>query len=412
MDASIGEGANDSGDRRMEGPAVRLTAMAIGALLILGAVIGYALTRTTPWKRTGPPITVSGWAPYWQMDSARASFTANSALFSDVSMFAYNTSGAGSVQPYAGLDPNAPLVFKRDARQAGVQFTASIIDATKPREMAAILADPATRATHVRTIVQFVTEAGFAGVDLDYENFAFNDGRDTWASTRPNWVAFLTELAAALHSQSKTLTVSVPPVYDAGRTESSGYWVYDYAAMGQVVDHIRVMAYDYSTATAGPIAPLDWVATLVKAAKSMVPVGKLVLGVGVYGYDWPVTTVGVCPAENTPRRKNLSGKSAAALATTKGVVPLWDPVRAERTFSYVEQLSGSDAAGKSVACTVNRTVWYADSQAVYERAWLAERQDLSGVTLWSLGSEDKLTWTAIASARAHVRGWTPANPSG
>ena len=168
MDDSVGARADQTGGLPSRGPAARLLAMTLGALLILGAVIGYALTRTTPWKRTGPPITVSGWSPYWQMDSALASFTANTAMFSDVSMFAYNATGAGSVQAYPGLDPNAPLVFKRYARQAGVAFTASIIDATKPREMAAILADPTTRATHVRTLVQFAIDGGFDGIDLDY----------------------------------------------------------------------------------------------------------------------------------------------------------------------------------------------------------------------------------------------------
>ena len=411
MDASVGAGADEPDVAQPRHPFTRLIAMAVGALLLLGAVIGFALIYHAPWKRSGPPITVAGWAPYWQMDSALASFSANTSVFSDVSMFAYSTSAADSVTAYPGLDPNAPLLFKRDARVKAVRVIASIIDATKPREMAAILADPSTRATHVRTIVQFIVDSGYDGVDLDYENFAFNDGRGTWSATRPNWVAFVTDLATALHAQSKTLTVSVPPIYDSGQTNLSGYWVYDYAAMGQVVDHIRIMAYDFSTAQAGPIAPLDWVKTLVKAAKSAVPVGKLVLGVPVYGYDWPVATAGICPGDKTPRRKNLSGKSAAALATAKGVVPTWDPLRAERTFSYVEQLAGNDAAGQPVVCTVHRTVWYADSQAVYERAWLAERQDLSGISLWSLGSEDALSWTAIDSARAHARGWTPESAS-
>ena len=33
---------------------------------------------------------------------------------------------------------------------------------------------------------------------VDYETFAFSDGRDTWATTRPNWIAFLGELADRL----------------------------------------------------------------------------------------------------------------------------------------------------------------------------------------------------------------------
>ena len=53
--------------------------------------------------------------------------------------------------------------------------------------------------------------------------------------------------------------MSIPPIYDTGRTSDSGSWVYDYGAIAPVVDHIRVMAYDYSTDSPGPIAPLEWV---------------------------------------------------------------------------------------------------------------------------------------------------------
>ena len=379
-------------------PLMRLLAVAGIGVLILAAVIGFALARTPSWKRTGPPITVSGWAPYWQTDSAYASFSANSAVFSDVSLFAYHATGAETVGPFDQLDPNAVGLFQQAAHRAGVKFTASIIDGTDAHVMAAILADPATRSVHVHAIVQLALTSGFDGIDLDYEKFAFSDGRDTWDATRPNWVAFVTELAAALHKESKTLTVSVP---------DPGYSVYDYKAMGKVVDHIRIMAYDYSTSEAGPIAPIDWVAGVVEAAKKLVPADKLVLGVPVYGYDWPVQVDGTCPVGPKPKKRNLSTKSAAALAASKGIAPIWDQQRAERTFSYSEQLVGNDSSGNPVTCIVKRSVWYADAQAVHIRAWLAERQDLSGISLWSLGSEDTVTWEGIAAARADLSTWPP-----
>ena len=383
----------------------RLVTFCVVAALMLTAVVVYGFTHTGRWKRSGPPITVSSWAPYWQADSALASFNANAAVFGDVSMFGYFTDAAGSVKPYATMDPNAPLVLKRDARAAGVEFVASIIDATKPREMAAILADPATRAVHVDAVTRFAIASDVDGVDLDYENFAFNDGKATWAATRPNWIAFLTELSKSLHASNKTLTVSVPPVYDNKRTDDSGYWVYDFAAMGKIVDHIRVMAYDFSTSGPGPIAPLDWVTTVVAATRSMVPSERIILGVPVYGYDWVVNTVGVCPVDNKPRRKNLSTKSAGELAARKGIAPTWDVAKAERTFAYAETVTGLDAAGAPTSCTANRVVWYADAQAVHQRAWLAERQDLAGIALWSLGNDDASVWQGIAAARADLAQW-------
>ncbi len=63
-------------DETLARPWVRLAALGTAATVILGVVIAYALSHQTPWKRSGPPVTVSAWAPYWQTDSAYASFSA------------------------------------------------------------------------------------------------------------------------------------------------------------------------------------------------------------------------------------------------------------------------------------------------------------------------------------------------
>ena len=108
-------------------------------------------------------------------------------------------------------------------------------------------------------------------------------GRTGWRSSR-SW-------RGRLHADGRTLTVSIPPVYDAGQTDDSGYWVYDYAAITPLVDTIRVMAYDYSVPSGepGPIAPLPWVDGVIAgtSAASGDP-SKLVLGIPLYGYNWVV----------------------------------------------------------------------------------------------------------------------------
>ena len=397
----------------------RLPVLAAVVVLVVAGVIGYALPRPKAWERIGAPITVHAWAPYWQTDSALASFNSNTDVFSDLSLFAYHATAAGAVESYDGLDPNVPPIYRQAANAAGVRFTASIVDDTGKGAMASILANPVTRAVHVETILRLavgtggnggdgVDGGGFDGIDIDYETFAFGDDRDTWQATRPNWVLFVEELSEALHEVDKTLTVSVPPMYDPERTGGDrGYWVYDYEAIGKVVDYVRVMAYDYSTAEAGPIAPIAWVKGLVSDIKKMVPAEKLILGIPAYGYNWPTSTLGVCPVGQEPKRQNQSTKSAAALAAGLGIIPTFDPDRAESTFTYNERLTGTDPSGADAECTVTRTVWYADARAVYERAWLAERQDLAGIAIWSLGSDDELVWPGIDAARADMDEWPP-----
>src|SRR4029077_13040880 len=139
---------------------------------------------------------------------------------------------------------------------------------------------------------------------------------------RPSWISFITELGNRLHADGRTLSVSVPYISDSKRTDQSGYWVYDYEAMAPHVDQIRIMAYDYSTAKAGPIAPLAFVEQAIKAAKKAVDDdSKLALGVALYGYNWPIATVGTCPPD--PEGKtSVSQRNIDDLIAKRAAVPV------------------------------------------------------------------------------------------
>ncbi len=395
-------------DERAPSPP-RRTGLFVTAALAVAVVAGaaaFASTRDT-WERSGPPIRVASWAPYWQPETALASFTANSDMFADVSLVAYSALDATTIVTYDGLPDGTKDTYRAATSAAGVPFVATIFDDSPSGTMAAVFADPAQRSAHVRTIVDLVVAGDYDGVDIDYEKFAFSDPRSTWATTRPNWIAFLTELAAALDPLGKLLIVAVPPVYDGGQTDASGYWVYDYAAMGAVVDRIRVMAYDFSYAggSPGPIAPIEWVRGLVDAITELVPPEKIDLGIPTYGYDWVVSVTGVCPPDQTPETRAMSTVRAARTVTERGIVPTWDPVTEERTFDYVDTLTGTDSAGTPVSCTVDRRVHYLDATAVHRRAWVAHRNDLHGVALWALGNDDPLTWDGLRAARRGEATW-------
>jgi spore germination protein YaaH len=267
----------------------------------------------------------------------------------------------------------------------------SISDGMPAGGMAAVLADPAQRAAHVDAVVALVRDNGFDGIDIDYEQFAFADTRSTWESTRPNWVAFITELADALHANGKVLTVSIPPIYDTDRTADSGYWVYDYAAIGEVVDRIRIMGYDYSVGEAGPIAPYDWVQSAVQAAKKAVDDDtKLVLGIGMYGRNWVVGTTGTCPA-SAEGTAPVTLRGVEELAAKRSATPVHDPVTQEAEFTY--QLEVNDGTS---ACTQTRQVHYIDEQGVRARIDLAREERIGGVALWALGFDSEAVWPVIA----------------
>jgi spore germination protein YaaH len=269
--------------------------------------------------------------------------------------------------------------------------------------MAGVLADPTTRTAHVDAIVEFADDGDFDGIDIDYEKFAFEDGRDTWQATRPNWVAFVTELAERLHADGRTLTVSIPPLYDADETADSGFWVYDHGAIAEVVDRIRIMAYDFSTSEPGPIAPLSWVEEAIEGTKQAVADdSKLVLGIPMYGYNWVVATDGTCPP-TAEGRTGVPARSIDDLITRRGAIPIRDEDSGEWTFTYELEVTDGVAT-----CTQSREVHYVGADGARARIDLAREAGLGGVALWALGFETDGTWLTIDDA---IRVGTTADTS-
>lgn len=338
-----------------------------------------------------PDIPLDAWVPYWGLDTSLADTRERVPSMREVSPFWFNAVGVDQIV----VDPNASeemtSEFMDIVSDIDVAVIPSIIDAMPAGEMAAILADPSTRSQHVATIRAFVADGGYDGIDIDYEQFAFADGRDTWATTRPNWVAFIEELGAAMRADGRTLTVSIPPVYDAEQTSASGYWVYDYGAIVEHVDRIRMMTYDYSVAEPGPIAPLAWVESAITGAiEATGAPEKLVLGLPAYGRNWPVLTAGVCPADDVPGRTSVTARSVDDLIELRNATPVQVEATGEWMFEY--DLEVTDG---TTTCVQTRQVHYIDGDGIALRMDLARQYRLDGVALWAFGFDDAAVWDSI-----------------
>jgi spore germination protein YaaH len=371
----------------------RLVVVAAAAATLL-AIVAVFVSRGTD-KGSAPDrsrvLPIDAWAPYWTLDDTVGEFATRASTIREISPFWFEATGASTIVANSNVNAEAATQFLDIARRNGVPIVPSVIDAMPAGAMAAVLADPAQRSAHIDALVNFVTSIKADGVDLDYEQFAFADDRATWATTQPNWTAFITELATRLHAKGLTLTVSIPPVYDAGQTADSGYWVYDYAGIAPAVDRIRVMAYDYSTSEPGPIAPLDWVRTVIAGtiAASGTP-EKLVLGIPLYGYTWPITTVGTCPADLVLGRTTVNHRAFNDLVARRAATPIFEPTTGEVTFNYEVVLSDG-----ATTCTETRTVWFVDPAGAVARQQLAVDAGFAGVSLWALGFDSPATWASL-----------------
>ena len=372
-------------------PRRRGLALSAGVLVLAAAAAGAVLThRDSPQPPPPIDIPIDAWAPYFALPDAQQSLASNGTMLRQVSPFWYSAQGAATIAVQGNLTSDTTSQFVTAIRAAGAKVVPSIVDLMPAGGMAAVLADTTSRATHVAAIADLAATNDLDGIDIDYEQFAFTDKRDTWATTRPLWIKFISELGDRLHADGRTLSVSVPYIADGGRTDNSGYWVYDYAGMAPHVDQIRIMAYDYSTATAGPIAPLAFVQQAITAAKKVVgDDSKLVLGIALYGYNWPIATVGTCPAEQEGKT-SVSQRNIDELIAKRTATPVFDPVTGESSFTY--QLEVTDA---TTTCTQTREVHYVDAEGARQRIDMARTARLGAVSLWALGFDSPATWQSI-----------------
>jgi spore germination protein YaaH len=395
---------------------VRVVAGALAAMLGAG-LLGVALPVTAEAADPAPRPIMSGWIPYWATSDGVDSLVANEDLFSDVSPFWYSAQqlSNGNLRIAQSVSSASKAYLLDNVRPTGVPILPAVTDGMAAREMAAVMASPTKRGQLVSQLVNVVVANGYDGIDLDFEKFAFSDGRSTWTTTRPAWVAFVKQLSSALHAQGKKLAVTTPPLYDADYDASSGYWVYDWAGIAPYIDRLRIMAYDYSV-SGGNIAPFWWVEKVVAFAVTQVPASKVQLGIPAYGRNAVDSISGTCPT-NVPSnyRSTLSFTAANAFTSIpqadytstfvnrSAAVRTWVDQDAtgrsirETRFTYQVRYKGTKADGTATECVVYRYGWYAGSSSTAFKARLVEKYRLAGLAQWTVGGEMSGQWSSLRS---------------
>jgi spore germination protein YaaH len=378
-------------------------------LALVGTLLFGLVAPIGPARAAAPPRTplVSGWLPSWATQDALAGVEGNADLFADASPFWYTARASnGTTTVSTTVDDGTRAAVMASLRARGIPVIPSVADGSAARAMAAVLKDPAARTSHVVQLVDLVAANGFDGIELDYEKFAFSDGASTWATTRPAWVAFVTELGAALHASGKKLALAVPPMYDGSRTSSSGYWVYDYAGVAPSVDSLRIMTYDYSVSRPGPISPLSFIRRTMSYAVTAFPAERIRMGLPAYGRLWVArradgtqSITGTCPTGAPLGTTSFTtaaslGYLAARAGATQPILRFDEPT-GEMVATFRSTYTGTDAAGAATSCDVDHEAWWVDERGVAARMPLISEFRLAGAAIWHLGGVDAGSWTAM-----------------
>lgn len=390
---------------------------------VLSALVALTagLLAAPPSAQAADPPIVSGWFGDWTSAADMIGVARGSeGVLGEVSIFWWHYRGssrpvcvsgasscsASSARPWATTKQAEAL---QGLHRQGILVFGTHTDlwSGNAGSLSNYLASPSNRDAIAQRLTDWTVGAGLDGVDLDWENFAFNDGSSTWRRTRPRLNDTVRRLAAKLHAKGKLLSVTVPggyqPFLSNGRPNpGGGYTVYSWKVLGRYVDRLRLMTYDYSWNRPGPIGPQPWAASSVRSAIAQVGSAnrkKVYVGLHQYGKAWysrdasdDYITVGKCNDRWVPSGSDsiaLSPAEAVSVARTYGTTPRLDPVSDEYTFSYVKSESGSWWAGgkrRTATCRVRKEIWFGGRATAVARAKLVKNLDIGGMAIWQLAT--------------------------
>ena len=378
-------------------------------LLIVATSFTLLFSSLTPANADNPPRKIlSGWLPDYSLSRNLPTVEGNLDLIRDISPFWYGLTGESTIKDkYAIGKYTTPIeqVITR-LKANGLLLLPTITDDNPKLVLANLLANPNSRTNIVQAIKALVLKYNYDGIDLDFETFYTQDGRSSWPALKPNWIAFIKELSTALHDQGKLLSVTTPPDF-APDTKRAGNSVYSWAEIGPLIDRLRIMAYDFSTTSPGPIGPLPWSEDAVKYAVTQMPASKVYLGIPGYGRDWITKVEGVCPKDFASSvvvgaKAAVVMREALTLATSNNATPTYNTTNAEATFTYKKTYV--DPTNSASFCTASRTVWYPDERSYTARTNLVGKYRLGGIAVWTFGMENA---AAIATIRDIAKSIAP-----
>ena len=229
-----------------------------------------------------------------------------------------------------------------------------------------LLNDASLRAAHVRALVRLAVDKGYVGIDVDYEHGTRSEDRAVFS-------LFVRELAVALHTAGKKLSVTVQPKLSEPGNQPRHH-IQNWKAIGAVADEVHIMLYDYWPDNGhGSQSPLWWWKEQAEFAVTQIPADKIMLGAPTYGYHW---------AGDKSPVEDLEWRSIETLRNQVGASRVFD--RATRSARYSFQQSGT-----------RHHVWYEDSGALVKRARVVRNYGLRGIFFWRLGGEDPRMWRAV-----------------
>ncbi len=328
-------------------------------------------------------LEVAGWIPTWASGSGLQSLQNHPDYFTTVSPVWYEVRADGILNPK--YPANKSIIISH-ARSHNLKLIPTI-GMFDHNIFGGILRSEENRKRHIDSIVTIVNTNNYHGIDLDYESISLAD--------QDLYFQFLEELSEKLHTNSKTLTVTVLPKW--GENAHYSYkpetrQVQDWSRIALLADEVRIMAYDYTHSSdyyPGPIGPTGWIRQILDYARDKIPADKTVLGIHLYAYEWyqPANVTEELEIKTDFSLNRQQNPRPARAYTYSTVERILRDYQGERSTFEGEGVFFYKAVNQTSGVEENRALIYIDPEGVEERTYIAEEYKLKGVVFWRLGGE-------------------------
>lgn len=247
-----------------------------------------------------------------------------------------------------------------------------------------IITDPYVSGKFTRQIQNLILNYELDGINIDFEYVT-----DSNFPTNKFLNRFFANLANDLKGTNPDLILSAD--FTPGAIENDR--AYDMVKIGEVLDQIIVMGYDYKTAQsnhAGPVAPLfsdsgKSIDSTVKSLSGRVPKEKIILAIPFYGYEWQTlnSSFEAPVVENTGALATYQ-RVKTLIISRNDIVEEWnDQSRSPRLFYY--QNGGI------------KQIYFENQKSIEAKMDYILTNNLGGAGVWALGYEgnNPELWDAI-----------------
>lgn len=212
----------------------------------------------------------------------------------------------------------------------------------------------------INNVLSTIKSKGYYGLNIDFEYVNQGD--------KSLYIDFIKKVSEALHNNNLYFSISLAPKYSDNQ-KGLLYEAHDYNALGQYVDNVILMTYEwgYTYGPAMAIAPYNEMKKVIEYGISRIDSKKILMGIPNYGYDFLV------PFKQGQKAKSITNPQAIPLAYNNHAQINHSPTSKTPYFKYKKDQQMHE-------------VHFDDPYSIQEKLSLIDDYHLGGGSIWTIST--------------------------